>query len=65
MPWKSGSPGAALGEGGRGGFGGGMVNVTSRSSLYLNGSISSDGGSAGLRGGGGSGGSVVLCSHHM
>ena len=60
-----GSPGAALGESGKGGFGGGMVNVTARNTLFLNGTVSADGGSGGLLGGGGSGGSVVVIAAHM
>ncbi|KAG9452480.1 hypothetical protein H6P81_005384 [Aristolochia fimbriata] len=61
QPWSYGSKGASrLHDEQFGGDGGGRVNLTVKDILYVNGSVSAEGGDGGTQGGGGSGGSIVV-----
>ncbi|PPD84480.1 hypothetical protein GOBAR_DD18560 [Gossypium barbadense] len=64
-PWSYGSKGgskvdSASGGHRLGGEGGGRVKLIAEDMLYLNGSITAEGGDGGLKGGGGSGGSIYI-----
>lgn len=64
-PWSYGSKGGHKGnstsDGHRfGGKGGGQVKLMVEDMLYLNGSVTAEGGDGGLKGGGGSGGSIYI-----
>ena len=64
-PWSYGSKGGSKGDGtsdGRqfGGKGGGRVKIIVKDMLYLNGSVTAEGGDGGRKGGGGSGGSIFI-----
>ncbi|MBA0718588.1 hypothetical protein Golax_006329 [Gossypium laxum] len=64
-PWSYGSKGgskvdSASGGHRLGGEGGGRVKLIAEDMLYLNGSITAEGGDGGLNGGGGSGGSIYI-----
>ncbi|OMO91688.1 hypothetical protein CCACVL1_07052 [Corchorus capsularis] len=60
-PWSYGSKGGGTSDEYRfGGKGGGRVKLIVEDMLYLNGSITAEGGNGGLTGGGGSGGSIYI-----
>ncbi|EOY24117.1 Uncharacterized protein TCM_015803 isoform 1 [Theobroma cacao] len=60
-PWSYGSQGGSTSIEHRfGGKGGGRVKLILKDMLYLNGSVTAEGGDGGLRGGGGSGGSIYI-----
>ncbi|EEF33618.1 conserved hypothetical protein [Ricinus communis] len=60
-PWSYGSKGGGTSpEHKLGGNGGGRVKLQVKEILYLNGSITAEGGEGGLNGGGGSGGSIFV-----
>ncbi|KAA8525945.1 hypothetical protein F0562_007955 [Nyssa sinensis] len=60
-PWSYGSKGGgSSGKHQFGGSGGGRVMVEVKDILYLNGSITAEGGDGGPNGGGGSGGSIIV-----
>ncbi|XP_068650763.1 uncharacterized protein [Aristolochia californica] len=60
-PWSYGSKGASRSHDEQfGGDGGGRVNLTVKGVLYVNGSVSAEGGDGDAQGGGGSGGSIVV-----
>lgn len=60
-PWSYGSKGGGRSAQGQfGGNGGGRVKLIVKDVIYLNGSVSTDGGDGGEKGGGGSGGSIII-----
>ncbi|GKV10746.1 hypothetical protein SLEP1_g22067 [Rubroshorea leprosula] len=60
-PWSYGSKGGGTsGQNQFGGNGGGRVKLIVKDMLYLNGSVTAEGGDGGLKGGGGSGGSISI-----
>lgn len=60
-PWAYGSKGGGTSDNHKyGGSGGGRVLLDIKDVLYLNGSVSAEGGDGGSLGGGGSGGSIVI-----
>ncbi|XP_050220602.1 uncharacterized protein LOC126670974 isoform X2 [Mercurialis annua] len=60
-PWSYGSKGGGTSPKNKfGGNGGGRVKLNVREILYLNGSVTAEGGDGGLNGGGGSGGSIFV-----
>ncbi|KAL8552848.1 hypothetical protein ACS0TY_001507 [Phlomoides rotata] len=60
-PWAYGSKGGGTSDNHKyGGSGGGRVLLDIKDFLYLNGSVSAEGGDGGSLGGGGSGGSIVI-----
>ncbi|KAF8364605.1 hypothetical protein HHK36_033425 [Tetracentron sinense] len=60
-PWGYGSQGGSTSaEKHFGGKGGGRVMLKVKDVLYLNGSVTAEGGEGGLKGGGGSGGSIIV-----
>ncbi|XWS38680.1 hypothetical protein CRYUN_Cryun19dG0151800 [Craigia yunnanensis] len=64
-PWSFGSKGGSKGDGTSdgpqfAGKGGGRVKIIVKDMLYLNGSVTAEGGDGGLKGGGGSGGSIFI-----
>ncbi|OVA12714.1 hypothetical protein BVC80_9019g8 [Macleaya cordata] len=60
-PWSYGSKGGSTSaEKKLGGNGGGRVKLIVKDVLYLNGSVTAEGGVGGLKGGGGSGGSIKI-----
>ncbi|XP_077235189.1 mraZ isoform X2 [Tasmannia lanceolata] len=60
-PWSYGSKGASTSADKQfGGSGGGRVMLTVKDVLYVDGSVSAEGGDGGFKGGGGSGGSIII-----
>ncbi|KAH9776795.1 Ephrin rec like domain-containing protein [Citrus sinensis] len=60
-PWSYGSKGGGTSaEYQYGGNGGGRIKLLVKDMLYLNGSVTAEGGDGGLKGGGGSGGSIYV-----
>ncbi|KAJ6963023.1 hypothetical protein NC652_001602 [Populus alba x Populus x berolinensis] len=60
-PWSYGSKGGGTSSQNKcGGNGGGRVKLQVKEILYLNGSVTAEGGDGGLNGGGGSGGSIFV-----
>ncbi|KAL5748335.1 hypothetical protein ACOSQ2_025632 [Xanthoceras sorbifolium] len=60
-PWSYGSKGGGTSVAHRlGGHGGGRIKLLVKDILYLNGSLTAEGGDGGLKGGGGSGGSIFI-----
>ncbi|WCJ20729.1 hypothetical protein M5689_002944 [Euphorbia peplus] len=60
-PWSYGSKGGGTSPTNKfGGNGGGRVKLLMKEILYLNGSVTAEGGDGGLHGGGGSGGSIFI-----
>ncbi|XP_057487508.1 uncharacterized protein LOC130773578 [Actinidia eriantha] len=60
-PWSYGSKGGGTSAGHQfGGSGGGRVMLEVKDMLYLNGSVTAEGGDGGPKGGGGSGGSIII-----
>lgn len=60
-PWSYGSKGSGRSaQNPLGGNGGGRVKLIAEDELYLNGSVTAEGGDGGANGGGGSGGSIII-----
>ncbi|XP_010677213.2 uncharacterized protein LOC104892887 isoform X2 [Beta vulgaris subsp. vulgaris] len=65
-PWSYGSKGSGKSTHKPfGGMGGGRVKLIARDELYLNGSVTAEGGDGGVSGGGGSGGSIIINSYKL
>jgi len=65
-PWSYGSKGSGKSvQNPFGGNGGGRVKLIIEEELYLNGSVTAEGGDGGTSGGGGSGGSIIVNSYKL